>query len=252
MLLAAKVSAQKNMVVYHVEGNVNIITSNKATVAKRGGVLAKNNSLQIKRNSICMLIEQGGKSLQLNKEGVYNYDKLVQLFSAASDGGVSSKFFSYVYKNMFADKKEDKLSITPVVFRGEELMRLPANNTIIISDVFTIGWKKPAGKIPVNVMIWNSIEEKIFDTVLKNSISLPIYIKKNNLIAGNVYQWRTEELNTKQLPNKYFNFLIPEKKDRKKILQDIKLVQNAAFPKQLKLQMMQDVYLKWKNYYAEK
>ena len=83
-------------------------------------------------------------------------------------------------------------------------------------------------------------------------ISLQVDIAKTHLVPGNVYKWKTEEVDTRRSTEKYFNFLIPEKKDRKKILQDIKLVQSKSFSRDVKMQMMQDIFIKWKNVYADR
>lgn len=249
VLVTTYASAQKNLVVYHVTGNVNIIAGNKVAAAKRGDILTKNTSLQVKQSAGCMLIEEKGKSLQVNTAGTYTFEALQKMMADAGNTGVTQKFFSYVYENMF-EKHGDKLSVTPVVFRGEDLMKTPADNTIIISDAFTLGWK-PSGKIPVHVSIWNNKDEKIFDTVLKSSTSLQVDITKNNFLPGTVYKWKAEESGTRQPKEKYFYFLIAEKKDRKHILKDIKLLQDKKLTKDLRLQLQQDIFDKWKEFYLQ-
>jgi hypothetical protein len=244
-------SAQKNLVVYHVTGNVNIVAAGKTATAKRGDILTKNNSLQVKQGADCMLIEEKGKSLQVATAGMYTFEVLQKMMTNAGNTGVTQKFFSYVYENLF-EKHGDKLSVTPVVFRGEELMRTPADNTIIISDAFTIGWKKPAGKTPVHLWVLNDKDEKVIDTVLKNSTSLAVAITKNNFLPGTIYKWKAEESGTRQPKEKYFYFLIAEKKDRKQILKDIKLLQDKKLTNDLKLQLQQDIFSKWEQFYLEK
>lgn len=252
VLIVASVSAQKNLVIYHVTGNVNIVTGNKSSVAKRGDILIKNNSLQVKQGADCMLIEEKGRSLQVNSAGSYTFETLQKMMSNPGNTGVTQKFFSYVYENLFSGKKGDKLSATPVVFRGDELMKTPSDNTIIISDAFILEWKKPAGKIPVHLTIWNNADEKIFDTILNRSTSLQVDLTKNNFLPGIVYKWKTEESDTRQSKEKYFYFLIAEKNDRRQILKDIKLLQNKSMSNELKDQMQQDIFLKWKQYYSHK
>ena len=250
ILIAVSVSAQKNLVLYHVTGNINMITNNKATAAKRGDILAKNNSLQIKQGATCMLIEGKGKSLQVNTAGNYTFDALQKMMTTAGNTGVTQKFFSYVYENLF-DKHGEKLSVTPVVFRGDELMKIPSDNTIIISDAFTMGWKKPAGKIPVRISIWNNNDDKILDTVLRMSTSLPVDITKNNFSPGTVYKWKAEESDTHQPKERYLHFFIADKKNRKDILKDIKLLQDKKLTNELRQQMKQDIFQKWKEYYLK-
>ena len=247
-MITSYVSAQKNFVVYHVAGDVNIISGNKTAAAKRGDVLVKNASLQVKQGASCMLIEEKGRSLQVNTPGSYSFDALQKMMANAGNAGVTQKFFSYVYENLF-EKHGEKLSVTPVVFRGDELMKTPADNTIIISDVFTFSWKKPAGRIPVHLFVLSDKEGEVIDTVLKASTSLPADIAKNNFVPGTVYKWKAEESGTRQPKEKYFSFLIAEKKHRKEILKDIKLLQDKKLSNKLRLQMEQDIFIKWQQFY---
>ena len=244
--------AQKNLVVYHTTGNVNILTGNKSITAKRGDILTKNNSLQLSQGADCMLIEEKGKSLQVSTSGTYTFDALQKMLLNAGNAGVSQKFFSYVYQNLFSSKKEDNLSVTPVVFRGYELMKTPSDNTIIISDAFTLAWKKPSAKMWVHLIIKDNADETIVDTVLKQSTSLEINSIKNSFVPGNFYKWKAEESGTRKPSEKYFYFLIAEKNDRKQILNDLKLLQDKNISNALKAQLQQDIFQKWKQHYSLK
>jgi len=238
--------------VYHITGTVNIITNDKPVAAKRGAILTKNNFLQLKQGADCMLIEEKGRSLQVTSAGTYSFEMLQKMMANAGNAGVTQKFFSYVYENLFTGKKEDRLSVTPVVFRGDELMKTPFDNTIIISDAFTLGWKNPTGKIWAHLIIKDSTDKIIIDTVIKQSTSLQINIAENNLQSGNIYKWKVEESGTRQQLEKYFHFLLAKKNDRKQILKDLKLLQNKNMSNNLKLEMQQDIFLKWKQYYLQK
>ena len=252
VLIVTSASAQKNFVVYHITGNVNIVTGNKSAAAKRGDILTKNNSFQLNQGADCMLIEEKGKSLQVSTSGNYTFEALQKMMLNTTNAGVTQKFFSYVYQNMFSANKEDNLSVTPVVFRGNELMKSPNENTIIISDAFTLGWRKPSGKMWVHLVVKDNNDKMILDTVLKTSTSLEINNIKNNFAAGNFYEWKAEESGRPKPSDKYFNFLIAEKNDRKKILNDLKLLQDKSISNDLKMQMQQDIFLKWKQYYSLK
>lgn len=252
VLTVACASAQKNLVVYHIGGNVNIVTGNKSTVAKRGDILTKNNSLQLSQGADCMLIEQKGKSLQVSTAGTYTFDALQKMMLNAGNAGVTQKFFSYVYQNLFSSKKEDNLSVTPVVFRGYELMKTPSDNTIIISDAFTLGWKKPSAKMWVHLIIKNNTDETMVDSVFKKSTSLDINSLKNSFVPGNFYKWKAEESGTRKTSEKYFYFLIAEKNDRKQILKDLKLLQDKNISNDLKAQLQEDIFQKWKQHYSLK
>lgn len=200
----------------------------------------------------CMIIAEKGRSQQLTKQGTYTFEALNKLMATAGVTGGTQKFFSYVYESMFAGSKGEKLSVTPVVFRGDELMKAPADNTIIIADAFTLGWKKPAGKIPVRLYILDINDERILDTILKSANSLLFDIVKNNFKPGNIYKWKTEESGTRQPKEKYFYFLIPEKKHRKEILSDLKLLQDKRLSNELKLLLQHDIFQKWEQFYLQR
>ena len=252
ILTAVAASAQKTLVVYHITGNVNIVTGNKSAAAKRGDIFTKNNSLQLSPGTDCMLIEEKGRSLQVNTAGTYTFEALQKMMVNAGNSGVTQKFFSYVYQNLFSEKKGDNLSVTPVVFRGDELMKIPFDNTIIISDAFTLGWKKPGGRIPVHLIIKDSTEKIILDALLKQVASIEINIAQSNFLAGNIYKWKIEESDTRQHKEKYFYFLIGKKGDHRLILKDLKLLQDKNISNDLKLEMQQDIFQKWKQYYSQK
>jgi hypothetical protein len=250
LFIAISVYAQKNFVVYHVAGNVNTITNNKAAAAKRGDIITKNNSLQVKQGANCMLIEEKGRSLQVITAGTYTFEALQKMMLNIGKAGVTQKFFSYVYDNLF-EKHGEKLSVTPVVFRGDELMKTPFDNTIIISDAFTVTWKKPAGKIPVRLFVVSDKAGEVMDTVVRNATSLIVDIAKNNFLPGTVYKWKAEEFGTRQPKEKYFYFLIAEKKDRKEILKEIKGLQDRKLTNELRQQLQQDIFKKWEEFYSK-
>ena len=248
----AKATAQKNIIIYHTSGTVNIIVNNKSIAAARGNKLARGNSLELKQNATCMLIEQSGRSLQVNAAGIYTFESLQQMLLKKDDNNVSSKFFKYVYENLFAPKSGDQLGVTPVVFRGEDLMKTPADNTIILADAFSLSWKNPVSKAPVRIAIQDDANRVLIDTIIKKSTSLQVYLSENKFIAGHVYSWKAEEAGSRQPTEHYFNFIIGEKKDAKKILSDLDLLHDKNISVKLKQQLQQDIFLKWKNVYAIK
>ena len=250
-MLSAFVQAQKDLVIYHVTADVKIITNSKGEVAKRGDVLTKNNSLLLKQNATCMLIAPSGKSLQVNTTGTYTFATLQTMLSKAADDNTTSKFFSYVYKNLFSARQGDQLAITPVVFRGEKLMQLPSDNSIIISDAISLEWKNSAGSSTVRLFIKDNTGRIYLDSVIKKITSLQINFAERNFVKGNVYEWKAEDADTRQPQENYFHFLIAEKSDRRNILKDLKLLQNKVLSSEVKKQMQQDIFNKWKEYYLK-
>ena len=248
ILISASVSAQKNFVVYYVSGDVKIVSGNSSSVATRGNILSKENLLQVRAGAACMLIAEKGTSLQVNNPGTYNYEKLRQMLASAGSN-VTAKFFSYVYDNLFTGQKKDQLGITPVVFRGDVLMKDPGDYAILFAGEITLGWK-PAGKIPVHVVVKDGTDKIIIDSFFKKATSMQAGIAK--IIPGNVYRWKAEERDTHQPKEVYFHFMLASKNDRAKIESDLKLLQDKNLSPQLKDQVKQDIFLKWQQYYSSK
>lgn len=199
-----------------------------------------------------MLIDDKGRSLQVNTAGIFTFDGLHKMMADAGKTGVTQKFFSYVYENLFASKKDDRLSITPVVFRGEKLMKSPSDYTIIISDAVALNWKKSAGSTTVHLVMKDNVGNRFMDTLLKKSTSLQLNLAEVNFLPGVVCEWKVEEAGTRSPKENYFHFMIAKKEDRKKILNDLKLLQITGFSNELKLQVQQDIYQKWAQRYAAK
>lgn len=249
LVLAGTAVAQKNIAVYYVTGSANIITANKVTPAKRGDVIAKNYLLQLDKNAGCMLIDEKGRSLQVSTAGTYSLATLHKMMTDAGKKGVSQKFFSYVYDNLFSAKKADQLSITPVVFRGEKLMRSPADYTLIISDLLVLGWKRSAGNTSYHLVVKGAQPIGLLDTLIKKSTSLQLNLAEH-FLPGNMYLWKVEEAGIREPKENYYHFLIAQKADRKKILKDLKMLQDKGLGNELKMQMQQDIFRKWAQEYA--
>lgn len=251
-MLTSVASAQKNLVIYHVSGTVNIITNDKGSPAVRGSAVKKNNYLQLKQNSTCMLIAAGGKSLQLSDAGTYSFQNLQELFSKEKTNEVTKKFFGYVYDNFFSSNKSEPLAITPVVFRGEKLMLLPSDNSIIISDAVTFTWRKPVIKTPVRLTIRDNAQKIIIDSVIRKANSLQINFSEFGINPKQVYEWKIEESDTHQPKNYFLHFLVAGKTQAKKIMLDLKLLQDKKISSNLRQQMGQDIFEKWKTFYSTK
>jgi hypothetical protein len=213
VLACAGASAQKSLVVYHVTGRANLLAGNTISVAKRGNLIAKNNSLQLDKNSDCMLIDDKGRSVQVNTAGVFTFEALQKMMADAGKTGVTQKFFSYVYENLFSSKKNDQLAITPVVFRGEKRMKNPSDYTIIISDAATLSWKKSAGSTTVHMVIKDIGGNRFMDTLIKKSKSLQLNLAEGNFLPGAVYEWKVEEAGSRSPKENYFHFLLAKTAD---------------------------------------
>lgn len=245
LLVAVAGFSQKNLALYHVAGNVSVISKNKTTPAIRGNTISSGDKLLLKEGGVCMLIESAGKSLQVSKPGTYTYESLLKLLQNANKDAVTSKFFSYVYDNMFNSHESDRQAVAPVVFRDQGLMVAPFDNSVVfLSPVLT--WKMPLRNLYVRLLIRDFNNKNILDTVIKNFTSL----KTLDLLPGMAYQWKAEEAGNKQSPERYFHFLIADEKDRGDIEKDMKMLKSKTLSTKLQSQLRGDIYLKWREYYG--
>ena len=192
-----------------------------------------------------MLIGANGKSFQLNLPGTFSFTKLQQLISSAGVTNVSQKYFKYVYENLFNVAKGDKLSITPVVYRDEVLMKYPTDKTILLATKCAFTWKKPANENWVRLQVRNN-GVIIYDSVFKKKTGILIDFSK---LPGSStwYQWHVEEAGVKQHSDIWNQFLIPARSSWESVRSDLRLLNDNRFNKETKDQIRTDLFEKWKN-----
>ena len=244
-LLVTTTTAQNNLVIYHTNGKVEIVQGGNTKIATRGDVFAKSNSLQLSEGSDCMLIGANGKSLQLNSSGSYSFDKIQQLILKAGLTNVSQRYFKYVYDNLFNVKKSDKFSVSPVVFRDENLMKTPVNFSIFLSTHLHFSWMKPADKNNVRVQIRNQAVI-IFDSVFKKATKAEIDLSKLPK-QSNWYQWQAVEAGVRKQTDIWNEFLLPAKKYWEEVRAEQKMILHKTMNKSLKKQMEYDLFTRWKK-----
>ncbi|MBA2249499.1 MAG: hypothetical protein H0W12_04845 [Chitinophagaceae bacterium] len=240
------VTAQKNIVVYHISGDVKLLSEKKLSPAKRGDIISKKMELMISESATCMLIDPAGRSLQISKPASYSFDALIKMFSAATSSNVSAAFFKYVYENLFTADKNEKLAATPVVFRGEDLMKSPGNYSIIEPGAILFTWRKLAGKNPVRIIIKNE-KEVIFDSVFKNSIFFK-FKPGNKILPANSYTWSATISGGNSINENHF--LVEDETDYPQIKKNLKLLENKKLLPAEKLQLQVDIFNKWIKFYS--
>ena len=242
LLLSAGLIAQNTLVVYHTDGVVTVINGHETKLAVRGDQVSKSGVLVLTGQSDCMLISESGKSLQLNTAGRYSYDKLQVLFRAAGTTNISSKYFKYVYDNLFSKVKNDKLGVAPVVFRDEALMNSPEDSSVQISHLLFFSWKRPADKNSARIRIFNE-DSLVYDKVIPSTgctIDLARLLRK-----GTRYSWTAEEAGAKQHTLVFNHFIIPAAKDLPEVRGELGVIQHIHGNSFLLRQMQKDFYKKW-------
>ena len=243
----ATVFAQKNLLVYHVNGTVVIQDGKNSVAAKRGATISKTNIVSLGPSSNVMIVDETGRSVQLDKKGLYNYSKVLQLLNTAKSDNVTSKFFAYVYQNLLYKKKEEGLKVAPVVYRDKPFMIFPTQYSIIHSDSVRFAWRKNHPKATSRFVLKTESGDIILDTVFRSETVYELQNKSVTLKHGQIYQWQiTEEGNNANSSTFYF---LVANQDDSSLRDDILAIKTSSFPKEVKQQLMLDLMLKWKEQY---
>ncbi|CAN5357850.1 hypothetical protein BH09BAC2_BH09BAC2_21710 [soil metagenome] len=255
--------AQNNVVVYHVTGTVNLISGNSVKPAIRGTVIPANSSLQLKERSTCMLIDNTGKSVQINTAGTYAADVLKTQVTAQSSTDVTKKFFSYVYQSLLSHKPSAQMAITPVVFRDIQLQpkKTVHNYTIVLSEKIAFRWKATSNK-PVKITVQkaelntSNQEDKIrytgfIDSVFATSNELVSDAQINLLPPGFSYRWKAEPAHIINPAKQFIYFLVAKKQDYAAIKKDQQILQTTGLSAAIKLQLEKDLFEKWQQKYLK-
>lgn len=239
--------AQENLLVYHVNGTVGIQDGRNSVAAKRGATISKANIINLGQSSNVMIVDETGRSVQLDKKGLYNYSKILQLLNTAQSDNVTSKFFAYVYQNLLYKKKEEGLKVAPVVYRDKPLMIFPAQYSIIPSDSLRFSWRKNHPKAGSKFLLTSENGDIIIDTVFRTQAFYELQSNSVAIRQGQIYRWQiTEEGNN---PNQsIFYFLVVNGRNND-LKNDIMAIKSSSFPKDVKQQLMLDLMLKWKEHY---
>ncbi|MBP6686569.1 MAG: hypothetical protein KA160_01820 [Lacibacter sp.] len=240
---------QQKYLLYHVNKNVQRVENGKKEIAKRGMFLAASHSIIVQQQSDVMLLQNDGKSLLLNKPGIYTFSRITQLFSSGTNSSLSSGFFSYVFEKFLQNEHVDEQQkVTAVVYRGKKTMQLPVDSSFIFSFPVTLQWKTEQKNIPYKLHI--RINRDSIDTIIRNQTSFLLTEELfNQDSSAALLVWNAAPSDSKAVPTPFLA-IIPSATDKEIIEQQLKLLRTAYNKNPAMLRLLErDLFERWMEVY---
>jgi hypothetical protein len=245
----AQAGAGQKYLLYHVNKNVQRVENGKKEIARRGMFLMAPHTIILQPQADVMLVQNDGKSLLLNKPGIYTFNRISQLFKSGNISSLSSGFFSYVFEKFLQNENADEQQkVTAVVFRGKKAMQLPVDSSFIFSFPVTLQWKPEQKNIPYKLHI--RINRDSIDTIIhnQNSFLLTEQLFKTDSSAA-LLAWNAVPSDSKSAVRPFLAIL-PAANDKEIIEQQLKQLRTAYSkdPSMLRL-LEKDLFERWMEVY---
>lgn len=245
----AQAGAGQKYLLYHVNKNVQRVENGKKEIARRGMFLMAPHTIILQPQADVMLVQKDGKSLLLNKPGIYTFNRISQLFNSGNISSLSSGFFSYVFEKFLQNENADEQQkVTAVVFRGKKAMQLPVDSSFIFSFPVTLQWKPEQKNIPYKLHI--RINRDSIDTIIhnQNSFLLTEQLFKTDSSAA-LLAWNAVPSDSKSAVRPFLAIL-PAANDKEIIEQQLKQLRTAYSkdPSMLRL-LEKDLFERWMEVY---
>lgn len=246
-------AAENRYLMYHINKDVQVQHHGKKEIARRGMFFTDGQSMVLKELADVMLIRYDGKSMLLNKPGIYSFQQVTKLFNTIKTNGVSAGFFSYVFEKFLNGGGQDnQQKVSAAVFRGNAAMRLPGDSSFLFSTAVTLEWKPEQKNIPYRVSI--RINDYLFDTIPPHSnttITLPSQLL--NINKALLIEWSCLPAGSRQPQPAAFLYIIPALKDRATIQQQLKQLRTSYSKNKVLLHMLErELFEQWLNSYQLK
>lgn len=204
LLLSSKIFAietSNSFKVFYVKGDV----YKNAVSVKKGSKIENNDEIIISNGEVTLLTPNEN-ILKIDKSGTYTFSKLVELQNNL-ETSISSEYFAFIWDNLTKDK-EDENNIHGGVYRGNTLMILPLNSTLLVDNEINFSWHKGIKTKNYYFIILNNKKERII-TIKSQDTSISILPYYSALNRGIKYYWCATDKNTLTKGTKYYNFEIP-------------------------------------------
>jgi len=245
-------SADIKYLLYHVSNEVHWQHDGLKENAKRGMFLSANQSILIVQQADVMLVQSDGKSLLLDKPGTFTYLQIKKLFSTLKPNGVSAGFFCYVFeKFLTGGSDDDKQKVSAAVIRGKYATYLPADSSFLFTKTILLQWKPEQKNIPYRITV--RVNQTVFDTVIRTKTSLTVPAKMLRDDEAMLLKWTAIPSDSKQKQPAPFLYILPSKKDRTVLHQQLKHLTNSYSREPQLLQLMKkDLFERWLELYQLK
>lgn len=128
-------NAQEQLCVFSVTGSAKI----KDKSLSKGDFIVNNDKVVLSSNSKLLVIDNDGETYQINKKGYYSYQTILKNNNFKNKDNLTVRYLKFLWKEFSNKQKNEK--IIAGVFRGNVLMEIPKNNSIIKKDKITFKWK---------------------------------------------------------------------------------------------------------------
>jgi hypothetical protein len=254
ILLCAFSSAfAQDILISSASGPVSILTGNSTVAAKKGSQITKTSTLQLKEKATCMIVDTKGRSVYLKSAGNYTYQAIQQFLAKGKEDDLLKGYANLLVKNLFSHGDEGQTSVTTAVHRGNDLMKLPGDNTMLDGGTLTFRWTPPTPKSWVRLTI-SDRSGVVIDTLFKSDgrqvSTYPVPVSRFK--TGMSYTWKAELSPVNKRSGNVYHFLIMDKADMPKLNKEASQLNRKVLDKATRKDLWQYIYTKWENYYKEK
>jgi hypothetical protein len=186
--------AQDSLCVFHIKGKIYLQSSTNSKALFKGDLLTKKDKLKILPESELTAIDNRGNVYIRNKQGTCNFNDLLLSKQEDANTSLTAKYFKYIWHE-FLNKGRNE-TIIAGVFRGNELMTVPKDSSLIASENIFFKWVKTDADLYYLFVLNTHTEELLkietHDSQITLSNENPIFLE------GDEFKW---SISKKAFPN---------------------------------------------------
>lgn len=194
-------NAQEQLCVFSITGSAKI----KNKFLSKGDFIRDTDKVLLLSNSKLLAIDNDGETYQISKKGNYTHKLILANKNFKNKDNLTVRYLKFLWKE-FSNKQKNE-QIIAGVFRGDVLMEIPANNSIINKDKITFKWKDVDSTFSYYFFLRNTKTEELIRIEI-NGTELSVYEELAIFQEGNQLEWAVtiEEFpNLNNIP--FYNFI---------------------------------------------
>jgi hypothetical protein len=244
--------AGERFLIYHTKHDVRWIHEGITEKAKRGVFIQEKQQLVVAALSGVMLVRKDGCSLLIDKNGIYSFAQIQQLFRTSKQHSSTTNFLSYVFEKFTnGNENEDQQKVTAAVFRSRQIRTTPRDSSFVFTIPIALKWETVALNIPHRLKI--SMDSITIDTTIRGSQTYRIsdsVIIKTSIKRAVLIKWTCENLYSKDGNAQVHFLMLPKQEDIPLIRQQLKIIRktNTGNPYLIRL-LERDLFERWMNVY---
>lgn len=195
--------AQDSLCVYHIKGNIFLQSSTESKPLFKGDFLTNKDKLKLLPESELTAIDNHGNVYIRNKQGTCNFNDLLLSKQEQANTSLTAKYFTYIWHE-FLNKGSNEVIIAGV-FRGNELLTVPKDSSLIASENIIFKWTKTDADLYYLFVLNTHTEEVLKIETHDSQFTLS---KENSIfLEGDEFKWSVSAQafpNLKNMP--YYTF----------------------------------------------